>query len=29
MDNIEMRVCRDQPRENEDILIQRVEIYVQ
>jgi hypothetical protein len=28
-DDIEMRVCRDEPYENEDILIEAVEIYVQ
>ena len=27
-DNIEMRVCRDQPRHDEDILISYIEIYV-
>ena len=28
-DNIEMRVCRDQPRSDEDIAIQAYEIYIQ
>jgi hypothetical protein len=28
-DDIEMRVCRDEPPTNEDILIEAVEIYVQ
>jgi hypothetical protein len=28
-DDIELRVCRDQERGNEDVLIEIVEIYVQ
>ena len=28
-DDIEMRVCRDEDRDNEDILIQSVDIYIQ
>jgi hypothetical protein len=28
-DNIEMRVCRDEDRENEDIQIQVIDLYVQ
>ena len=28
-DDIEMRVCRDEGRDNEDIAIETVEIYVQ
>ena len=28
-DNIEMRVCRDQPRSDEDVAIQAYEIYIQ
>ena len=27
-DNLEMRVCRDEPRTNEDILIEKVDIYI-
>ena len=29
LDNVEMRVCRDQDRADEDLFIQRVDIYVQ
>ena len=28
-DDIEMRVCRDQPSNNEDILVKEIEIYIQ
>ena len=29
IDDVEVRICRDQPSSNEDVLLEQLEIYVQ